>query len=86
MMNKVKKSITGAIKPTSLLPKTGGLMNKNRDFEDKNEESKDTQQSSRMSISGKRPVTSSQQPKPTPSRRSDSKESTKNAGSASHDK
>lgn len=61
LMNKVKKQISSAIKPSSLLPKTGGLGAKTRDQGD--EETKDTPSTgsgsttNRMSLAGglKRP-------------------------------
>ena len=85
-MNKVKKQVAMSIKPSSLMPKTsigaGAKVNNQAD-----EESKDTpstgQASSRLSLAGtKKPSQSVQPIKSTPSRRSDSKESTKNGTSA----
>lgn len=81
LMNKVKRQITTAIKPASLLGKTNIVPPKTADSKP-TEESKDTsathtpgQSTSRPSLGGKRPTTTSALPKPTPSRRSDSKES-----------
>lgn len=84
LMNKVKRQIATAIKPASLLGKTS-IVPPKTDVK-AGEESKDTsashtpsQSTSRPSIGGaKRPGTTSVMPKPTPSRRSDSKESQKN--------
>lgn len=93
LMNKVKSKISSAIKPASLLGKAG-FGAKPKDADANAEESKDTtptasathtpsQSTARMSLTGnKRPTTGSALQKPTPSRRSDSKESTKNGAGA----
>jgi hypothetical protein len=44
-MSKIKKQITTAIKPSSLIPRTTGAEKKGKDLEDKLEESKDTSHS-----------------------------------------
>lgn len=94
LMNRVKKQITQSIKPSSLLPKTGGIGGKSTTTKDQggDEESKDTSvsgsgsTSNRMSLVGglKRPGAQSVQPKATTSRRSDSKESTNKTGTDSN--